>query len=43
LQKPRARHVRLGVSFDRSCGSRLPLDVRFCPKTTYLLRGNEMT
>jgi hypothetical protein len=32
----------LWVIFDRSCGLRLPLDVRSSPKATYLLRGNEM-
>jgi hypothetical protein len=36
-------HVRLGSFFDRGCGLRLPLDVCFSPKATYLLRDNEMT
>jgi hypothetical protein len=31
------------VIFDRSCGLRLPLDVCFSPKATYLLRDKEMT
>src|SRR6516225_11759869 len=33
----------LRVNFDRRCGLRLPLDVCFPPKATFLLRCNEMT
>src|SRR6516165_1453827 len=31
------------VIFDRVCGLRLSFDVRYSPKATSLLRGNEMT